>query len=122
MKGKIVIALLAAYLIAATEFHQVLRLPLLVKHYTEHRTQVKDMTFWEFLVMHYETNVAHDDQDMKLPFKDCHHSLTTQFTAIPSQKITLTPMASIPDEHLHFFNHSQLHSSYLDKIFQPPKI
>ena len=63
MKQKLIIALLSLYLIASTEFHQVLRLPLLVEHYVEHHELVKDMTFWEFLVMHYESDVAHDDQD-----------------------------------------------------------
>ena len=121
MKSKIVIALLASYLLASTEFHQVLKLPLLFKHYNEHQAQAEDLTFWEFLVLHYESDVAHDDQDMRLPFKDCHHSLTTQFTALPVQKITLDPMTLLKDEHLHSFNHDQFHSSFLDEIFQPPR-
>ena len=122
MKGKFVIALLALYLIASTEFHQVLRLPLLVKHYAEHHEQVKDMTFWEFLVMHYKTDVPHDDQDMSLPFKDCHHSLTAQAIAIPVQKISLSSLTPIQADPLLSFDHSQFHSSYLEEIFQPPKI
>jgi hypothetical protein len=121
VKGKIVITLLAVYLIASTEFHQVLRLPLLVKHYSEHSAQV-DMTFWEFLVMHYETDVPHDDTDMKLPFKDCHHSTTISFTALPSQNIALTLPTLIKSESVHVFNHSHFHSSYLDEIFQPPRV
>lgn len=114
--------LLTVYLISSTEFHQILRLPLLMKHYTEHRSQVEDMTFWQFLVMHYETDVPHDDTDMRLPFKDCHHSVTNPFTAIPSQNIALNlPIISI-NEPIHFVTNSSFHSSYLDEIFQPPKI
>jgi hypothetical protein len=123
VKRKIVFVLLAAYLIGSTEFHQVLRLPLLVEHYTEHRTLVGgDMTFWEFLVMHYETDVPHDDTDMKLPFKDCHHSSAISFTALTSQKITLTLPSLVLTQPLHFYNHASFHSSYLDEIFQPPRI
>ena len=122
MKQKLIIALLSIYLIASTEFHQVLRLPLLVEHYAEHHELVKDMTFWEFLVMHYESDVAHDDQDMRLPFKDCHHSLTAQAIAMPEQKISLTLLAPTQGDRLLSFEHSQFHSSYLGEIFQPPKI
>ncbi len=113
---------MVAYLVGSTEFHQVLRLPLLVKHYTEHRSQVVEMSFWEFLVMHYETDVPHDDTDMRLPFKDCHHSSTITFTALTSQKITLALPTLILKEPLHFYSHSSFHSSYLDKIFQPPRV
>ena len=122
MKGKIVIGLLAAYLIGSTEFHQVLRLPLLFRHYTEHRAQVEDMTFWEFLVMHYKTDVAHDDKDMSLPFKDCHHPLTAQTLAIPAQKIALTLRTPVSDEPQQSFNRCHFHSSFLDEIFQPPRV
>ena len=122
MKQKLIIALLSLYLIASTEFHQVLSLPLLVEHYVEHHELVKDMTFWEFLVMHYESDVAHDDQDMRLPFKDCHHSLTAQAIAMPEQKISLTLLAPTQGDRLLSFEHSQFHSSYLGEIFQPPKI
>jgi hypothetical protein len=122
VKRKFVIVLLSLYLIASTEFHQVLRLPLLVEHYVEHHEQVKDMTFWEFLVMHYKTDVPHDDQDMSLPFKDCHHSLTAQAIAMPVQKISLTSLIPTQGDRLLSFDHSQFHSSYLGEIFQPPKI
>ena len=122
MKQKLVILLLSLYLIASTEFHQVLSLPLLVEHYVEHHEQVNDMTFWEFLVLHYKTDVPHDDQDMRLPFKDCHHSLTAQSIAMPVQKISLTQLIPIQGDRPLSFDHSQFHSSYLGEIFQPPKI
>ena len=120
MKGKIVIALLGFYLLASTEFHQVLRLPLLVQHYAEHCEQVSDMTFWEFLTMHYETDVPHDDQDMRLPFKDCHHSLA-QSVAMPCQRITLASPVPVPSQMFLPTDFVSIHSSYLEEIFQPPK-
>ena len=95
---------------------------MLVEHYAEHHELVKDMTFWEFLVMHYESDVAHDDQDMRLPFKDCHHSLTAQSIAMPVQKIALTSLTPIQGDRPLSFDQSQFHSSYLEEIFQPPKI
>ena len=121
MKEKIVIALLSFYLLASTEFHQILSLPLLVKHYVEHREQVADMTFLQFLVMHYKTDVPHDDQDMKLPFKTCHHSLSAQTMAMPIQKITLTSGRVQSQKILLPVYHSRIRPSYLEEIFQPPR-
>lgn len=122
MKAKIVIFLVSMYLITSTEFHQVLKLPLLVKHYVEHQEKVNDITFWEFLVMHYKTDVAHDDQDMSLPFKDCHHSITAQALAMPTQKISLDSQPTMVSRRLPIFTHTQFLSSYPGEIFQPPRI
>jgi hypothetical protein len=121
VKSKISLAILFTYLVASTELHQVFKLPLLFQHYTEHKVQVQEMTFLEFLVMHYKTDVAHDDQDMKLPFKDCHHSATSSITAIPVQNISIQAPPASPDEELWAVNQNPFHSSLLDEIFQPPR-
>jgi hypothetical protein len=109
------------YINSYTEFHETLRLPLLLEHYAEHRQQVKDMSFWEFLVMHYKTDISHDDQDNRLPFKDKGHSFTAPVMALPIQRIALiesTPFTEI--------NHSSTYTeayvaSHLSDIFQPPR-
>ena len=119
MKRKAILLLVSLYLLGSTEFHQVLKLPLLVRHYEEHRGQA-EMTFWEFLVMHYETDVPHDDQDMSLPFKDCHHSQTAQSMGLPSQHITLA-VIRVSDEVPPSFYHADLGSTVLEEIFQPPR-
>ena len=119
MRNKLILLLVSLYLLGSTEFHQVLKLPLLLEHYAEHRGKV-EMTFWEFLVMHYETDVPHDDRDMSLPFKDCHHSQSAQFVAVPHQNITLIDTSS-SIKILPLFCHSHLTASYLGEIFQPPR-
>jgi hypothetical protein len=112
---------LVLYINSYTEFHETLRLPVLLEHYAEHKQQVKDMSFWEFLVMHYKTDVSHDSQDNRLPFKDRGHSFTAPVMALPIQKIALnesTPLTEI--------NHSSAYTeadvtSHLSDIFQPPR-
>jgi hypothetical protein len=122
MTRTISILLLFSYLASFTEFSEVLRVPLLIEHYMEHKSQVSEMSFVEFLAMHYETDVAHDDKDHELPFKDCSHSLCCQSVVLPAQKISLTANP---------ITVAQVHTSYylLHKpevlsgdIFQPPKI
>lgn len=121
VKGKIIIGLLFVYLLSSTEVHELLRLPLLVRHYTEHKEQVADITFWEFLVMHYETDVPHDDTDTRLPFKACHHSLATTALAVTSQRITLTIPLPFNVKQATSSDHSAPIASYLEEIFQPPR-
>jgi hypothetical protein len=104
LKRLLSISLLALYLISFTEVHEILRLPILFEHYAEHRLQVNDMSFVEFLAMHYETDVAHDDHDNQLPFKVPGHSFAVLTTAS------------------HSFQYTEgSFSSHLEAIFQPPR-
>jgi hypothetical protein len=116
------IGLLFFYLVSFTEFREVLRLPILIQHFVEHRTQVEDMSFLEFLAMHYSTNQAHDDQDMRLPFKDCSHSFGGQSVVLPLQKLVLSERSgqlALVNQSIYLQHEPQLLS--LD-IFQPPKL
>lgn len=116
------IGLFLIYLISFTEFKEVLRLPLLVQHYGEHKAKAGELSFFEFLTMHYETDIAHDDRDNRLPFKDCNHSFISQVVVLPIQKISLADRTEINSPAYHCFY--LLHEPKLiaSDIFQPPKI
>jgi hypothetical protein len=99
----------------------VLRLPLLLQHYQEHKQQVEDLSFWEFLVMHYKTDVAHDDQDHRLPFKDRAHSFAAPALTLPFQKIVLREMAPLTKiQHSSIYSEVSI-TSHFCEIFQPPR-
>ncbi|MFM9837891.1 MAG: hypothetical protein ACKVOQ_06480 [Cyclobacteriaceae bacterium] len=121
LKRLLSISLLALYLNSFTEVHEILRLPILFEHYAEHKEQVNDMSFVEFLAMHYKTDVAHDDHDNQLPFKVPGHSFAVQAFALPIQKIIVfetTPLATVS----HSFQYTEVSfSSHLEAIFQPPR-
>jgi hypothetical protein len=121
LKRFLSLSLLALYLTSFTEAHEVLRLPILLEHYGEHQLKVADLSFVEFLVMHYKTDVAHDEHDNQLPFKVPGHSFTVQAMALPIQKIIAfekTPIITI----VHSFCYTEASfSSPLTAIFQPPK-
>lgn len=122
MKRIAAIGLLFFYLVSFTEFSEVLRLPFLIQHYTEHKGKVADLSFIEFLTMHYETDVAHDDQDMSLPFKHCDRSCFAQFLVLPVQKIVLsenTEKAIRSYTSFYLLHEPQLLAG---DIFQPPKL
>lgn len=120
MRRAFAIIFLAVYSLSFTECHQVLKLPLLFKHYQEHSTGI-ELSFVEFLVMHYETDVPHDDTDMKLPFKTCGHSQVVQTVAIINQKLILSdPVVASSEDHTSFYQ--QISPSLLSHdIFQPPR-
>ena len=122
MKRAVSILLLFSYLTSFTEFSEVLRLPLLIEHYAEHKSQVADISFTEFLAMHYETDVAHDDKGHELPFKDCTHSLCCTSVVLPTQKIYLTVHTiAVAQVHTSFYLLHEPELLSVD-IFQPPKI
>lgn len=122
MKRFSVISLLLFYLVSFTEFREVLRLPILIEHYVEHKSQVAEMSFFEFLVMHYKTDVAHDDTDMSLPFKDCGHSFSASMVLLAAQKISLSDPLETPTSGFQFFYLQHEPKLIAADIFQPPKL
>ena len=126
MRRFIAVAFMSLYALTFTECHQALKLPLLFKHYQEHSSAV-DMTFLDYLVMHYETDIAHDndetdnDTDRSLPFKTCDHPAAASSVALVTQKISLKDPAEVAAVAQHSF-YQQISPSLLSHdIFQPPK-
>lgn len=122
MKRFLAISLLVLYINSNTEMHEVFRLPVLVEHFTEHKQLVGDISFWDFLVMHYNTNVSHDADDNKLPFKDPAHSFTAPTLAIPIHKIILSDTQLIAEVSHGSSYQETFIASHLSDIFQPPRV
>jgi hypothetical protein len=126
LKQFVAIALLTIHLFTATELYQMVKLPLLIEHYLEHKEQKSDLTFWTFLKVHYSDNKLIDedhDQDMKLPFKSDDGCINITLTAVigcPLSDLVLKPFIS---EAKTFFSYEEsfLPSSFLTSIWQPPK-
>ncbi|MFY8004133.1 MAG: hypothetical protein ACOVNR_04795, partial [Chitinophagaceae bacterium] len=71
MKKAIAYFLSLIYLFAATEASQLLKIPLLIKHYQNHQLE-KKVSFIGFLKQHYVDAFEYDadyQQDLQLPFK-----------------------------------------------------
>jgi hypothetical protein len=72
-KKLLVILFGALILVGSTEIHQLLKFPLLIQHYLQHRKKDTSLSFIEFIKIHY-TDKAHpndndDSEDGRLPFK-----------------------------------------------------
>ena len=72
MKKAFSIFLLSIYLITFTEVKEALKIPALIEHYKEHKSEKKETTIIGFIVLHYLSGNIKDadyEKDMKLPFK-----------------------------------------------------
>ena len=122
MRKFFAIYILAFYINSNTEFHEMMRIPVLLEHFSEHKKLVSDISFWEFLVMHYKTDVNHDSHDNELPFKDPAHSFTAPTLAIPLHKFILNETEFVSEvSHISTYSETFV-ASHLSDIFQPPRL
>ncbi len=118
--------LLSAYLISSTEFSQMLKLPLLLEHFNEHKTWNEGTTLWSFMIMHYTNNdvkYADHDKDMKLPFKSKEGSLNSLSLSF-IQNFTSIKLGNPFERELKIYrilNDHLFNSTFLSTIWQPPK-
>jgi hypothetical protein len=126
VKKLFAILLLFIYLISLTELSQLVKLPILVEHFIEHKEKNSNLSLWEFLNMHYAQSDDHDgdrDKDMKLPFKSHDGCINTTIVALPSTNIgTLSEKPiCIEKKAYSIYTENFLSSSHLSSIWQPPK-
>jgi hypothetical protein len=121
-----IILFLSIYLSSVTELHQLLKLPLLIEHFVEHKEKTQSLSFWEFLCMHYSQQTDGDgdtDRDKQLPFKShdgCSSAFMSGFMNGASSQIspkTRILTACYYSEYADTF----LSSAHLSSIWQPPK-
>ena len=125
VKKSLSILLLSVYLLTSTQMAELIKIPVLVGHYMEHR-EYGQLSFYQFLNIHYNCNEPHHaihKSDSKLPF------MTYQGTS--SFAVFLTPVfqeiqkeASViyPDPKGSYFTYSFFYSStFHSSIWQPPR-
>ncbi len=114
------------YLLSTTEAHQLLKLPVIFEHYSEHKQEDKNITALEFLAIHYLHGSPKDkdyDRDMQLPFKtsdDCISAISPAFVPLQIQQAPLESI-EINTEKIFILKDQFILSSYLANIWQPPK-
>jgi len=115
----------AVYLLSTTEAHQLLKLPVVFQHFAEHQLLDRNISFLQFLDMHYMHGSPMDkdhDRDMQLPFKatgDCL-AIATAFVPLTAQ-VLIAPPVKLSVKTSYVIKHQYLASAYLSAIWQPPK-
>lgn len=124
LKRRIHILLLLVFVFSGTEFGQLLRLPLLVQHYLEHKSKHQDLGIGEFLMIHYsqQHQEGANDTDDQLPFKS-HHECTKLFSfAAPlNNPIALNAPACLESEDCAVAETGMVSSGFRSMIWQPPR-
>lgn len=111
-------------LFSQTELHQILKLPVFVQHFFEHKAHNPGITLSQFIVLHYFSGNPVDDdyaRDMQLPFKtnDCLQAMTS--IVVPEQ-IIFSVQPEVPVVKPFPVQHNDwILSSYIVDIFRPPQ-
>jgi hypothetical protein len=116
--------LLTIVILDTTSLYQVLKVPSLIRHFTEHKALNHEISFMDFLSMHYwgeDLNDDDDEKDMQLPFKkfEIQHTsfLFVPFTTSFTFKNTDWPIKADygPDKPQVHYN------AALGSLFRPPR-
>ncbi|MBL7698770.1 MAG: hypothetical protein JNK79_11445 [Chitinophagaceae bacterium] len=108
-----------------TSFSQLLKLPMLVVHYIEHRHINQHITFSDFLFMHYlgdDMNDDDNDRDRELPFKSVDSKCVHQVVAVVAKPYsTRRPVQFMNDREQFHLENEHLPQRALDSLFRPPR-
>ncbi|HEX2845580.1 MAG TPA: hypothetical protein VHN59_03445 [Chitinophagaceae bacterium] len=125
MKRLAGILFISVYMLAFAEFHQLMRIPFLIEHFNVHRQADPELSFSQFLNMHYMGPVIVDDdfmQDQQLPFRDagCHTLLGSAVCSFAPPSFMIEPPAILSAE---FYSYNEIKKPQFSSfdIFQPPR-
>ncbi|EIA07382.1 MAG: hypothetical protein K2Y30_14250 [Flavobacteriaceae bacterium] len=127
MKKSIAISFLFIFLCANTEIGQLLKIPTLIQHFTEHHDDDLDISFADFIDFHYNNDKQHSDTDkhdnhQNLPFKTINTNVNTILafesqTAFSFRKLNIISLnRTVP------FSQDFYISSVFASIWLPPKL
>jgi hypothetical protein len=117
---------LVIYLFTATAFGELLRLPLLVEHYYDHKEENSSTSLVSFLAMHYCSEDGTDKdarEDRQLPFKSLDSVITVSFISLmpPALTSTIVQPEELVNTSFGVYKPLFLSSQYLAAIWQPPR-
>lgn len=125
MKKVFALFLLLLHLVSSTQLTEVAKIPVLFEHFSEHQSINPQITFFEFVIDHYN-NTPHTDndeeRDNQLPFKTINQS-TPHFVAItPNKSQSISKIAyTLAKSHNGLYIDPFIPSSFTEKVWQPPK-
>lgn len=118
--------LLSVFVITQTPFLELTKIPCLIEHFLEHKAQYKNLSFIQFLKMHYfgEKHIGTvSESDHHLPFKSDLNSIGVVFFYFvsPVQIIAFSLISIILLPVLIKRNNRLIPQYKANLIWQPPK-
>lgn len=127
MKRVLSIFFLVIYLASTSEFIQILKIPILVSHYFEHKENKADINFTEFWVIHYgkstEKHHHKNNTHENLPYH--HISLHSNLICdLPKSLDSYSQIRKLFDfqQKIKPTNEQLIQDNLVVSIWQPPKI
>ncbi len=125
MKKTVTILLLAIYLFGSTQAGQLLKLPLLVTHYVQHKAENPQISFLAFLKIHYVDPQPYDadyQQDMQLPFKTLGDVCCVNVPVVLPAVLSINFKAPDPGSTAYTILNDEVPVCRLAySVFQPPR-
>nr|WP_198999489.1 hypothetical protein [Flavobacterium sp. ASV13] len=124
MKKHLSILFLSVYLLSVTQLVELIKLPVMVEHYVEHKEQNPNLTFFQFLCIHYQGQDVYDadyEKDMKLPFKSHTNISSVVFYPLLQEYKTIQKVNykyKKQNLYTYYFSYSSIS---LSSIWQPPR-
>ena len=112
-------------MLSFAEFHNLLKIPILIEHFKEHRQLDAGISFWSFIKLHYvDPPIVDDDyqRDQQLPFRDTDCCLVTAANVCECFPIAveIQPPSELPRKFNPYKEIKELRFAAFD-IFQPPR-
>lgn len=114
------------YLHSTVDLQEILRTPLIIRHYIQTKNETKNLGFGTFLYMHYvgeDFNPLDDREDEKLPFKTHEHYLNSSTLYILSSGLLFKCVVRYNARFytIKFTDCFQKHN-FVSSIWHPPRI
>jgi len=114
-------------MVSVTELYELLKINVLVEHYSETTKHDGPVSFTDFLIMHYLTddgNNKDNDRDHQLPFKSAANYLANNISMVVLQKQEEFVLKPAGSENTKFYSHSDpsVPSHFYNSVWNPPKL
>ena len=125
MRKIISIFLLAIYMLCFSELPQLLKIPVLIQHYTEHKAGDPSINFFDFISMHYSDIFEKDvdyQRDEQLPFRTTECLVySISICEFPIMEMIVHPELVVIENKFLLRNESNRSFLCTQDIFQPPR-
>ena len=127
MKKFAAILLFSIYTVSVTELYELLKVNVLVEHYSETTKHDGPISFADFLIMHYLTddgNNKDNERDHQLPFKSAASYLANGTSVVVLQKQEEFVLKPVDKENKKFGTHPNpsIPSSFYNSVWNPPRL
>lgn len=125
MRKAVAAFFLTIILLAQSPLQQLLKLPVLMEHFAEHKIRSRgEISFFEFIHLHYFTTHPDDgdaDRDQQLPFRSSEVIMMGSTVMVPEQILPGFEPPVFKERTYPLFNVTGFSSLFAYDIWQPPK-